>query len=133
MTHKLQHNKVEKHGQFLCANLVGFPWPGHIYLSIRRPMKQPRNSKSIRKLQKMVCKMNYNFCNYNLIEKARKRCFKCSGCTAEECGICKHCLDKPKYGGPGIRKQCCVKRKCIMIHKSNNTKVDLAMVCMLCN
>ena len=30
MSHKLQHNKVEKHGQFLCANLVGFPWPGHI-------------------------------------------------------------------------------------------------------
>ena len=31
MSHKVQDHKVEKHGQFLCANLVGFPWPGHNY------------------------------------------------------------------------------------------------------
>ena len=28
------------------------------------------------------------------------------GVLAEDCGTCKHCLDKAKYGGKGIRKQC---------------------------
>ena len=45
--------------------------------------------------------------------KARKRCGTCLGCTASDCGVCKYCLDKPKYGGPGRLKQCCEKRKCI--------------------
>ena len=47
--------------------------------------------------------------------KRKKRCFNCSGCLAADCGTCKHCLDKPKFGGKGVRKQCCVKRKCIRI------------------
>ena len=64
------------------------------------------------------------------IGKVHKKCFRCSGCTAKECGVCKHCLDKSKYGGPGIKKQCCVKRKCIMIHESSNTKMELATVCI---
>ena len=25
---------------------------------------------------------------------------------------CINCKDKPKFGGPGRKKQCCVKRKC---------------------
>ena len=27
--------------------------------------------------------------------------------------MCKFCLDKPKYGGPGKKKQCCIKRCCL--------------------
>ena len=45
--------------------------------------------------------------------KTRKRCGTCSGCKASDCGVCKYCRDKPKYGGPGRLKQCCEKRKCI--------------------
>lgn len=41
------------------------------------------------------------------------RCGKCSGCTAEDCRECGHCLDKKKYGGPGLRKQSCKNRKCV--------------------
>lgn len=29
-----------------------------------------------------------------------------------DCGDCKNCLDKPKNGGRGIRKQACLRRSC---------------------
>jgi hypothetical protein len=41
------------------------------------------------------------------------RCGECSGCTASDCMKCPHCLDMKKYGGPGLRKQTCKKRKCV--------------------
>ena len=33
------------------------------------------------------------------------RCGSCIGCTRGDCGDCKNCRDKPKFGGPGIKKQ----------------------------
>ena len=41
------------------------------------------------------------------------RCGACAGCTHGDCGECKNCKDKPKFGGPGIKKQACIKRACI--------------------
>lgn len=40
------------------------------------------------------------------------RCSNCAGCTRGDCGYCKNCLDKPKFGGPGIKKQACLQRAC---------------------
>uniref|UniRef100_A0A8C0GDT4 [histone H3]-lysine(4) N-methyltransferase n=1 Tax=Chelonoidis abingdonii TaxID=106734 RepID=A0A8C0GDT4_CHEAB len=41
------------------------------------------------------------------------RCGKCKGCLKlQDCGTCINCLDKPKFGGPNTKKQCCVYRKC---------------------
>ena len=40
------------------------------------------------------------------------RCGKCPGCVNEDCGECKNCLDKPKFGGRGIKKQACEQRDC---------------------
>ncbi|KAL1523463.1 hypothetical protein AB1Y20_018402 [Prymnesium parvum] len=40
------------------------------------------------------------------------RCGVCSTCYAHDCGVCKNCLDKPKFGGPGHRKQACTRRAC---------------------
>ncbi|XP_054855087.1 histone-lysine N-methyltransferase 2B [Eublepharis macularius] len=41
------------------------------------------------------------------------RCGKCKGCLKlQDCGECINCLDKPKFGGPNTKKQCCVYRKC---------------------
>ena len=42
----------------------------------------------------------------------RDRCGACAGCTAVECGTCKECLDKPKFGGKKLRRQVCVRRMC---------------------
>lgn len=51
--------------------------------------------------------------------KKRGRCGICMGCKADECQVCTMCLDKPKYGGPGKKKQCCIKRKCLHLQPSN--------------
>ncbi|XP_065916679.1 sentrin-specific protease 1-like [Dysidea avara] len=43
----------------------------------------------------------------------RKRCGDCDGCQAANCGECTNCLDKKIFGGPGIKKQCCMRRRCL--------------------
>ena len=40
------------------------------------------------------------------------RCGACEGCTADECGTCKYCLDMPKRGGPNKLQLPCVHRRC---------------------
>ena len=40
------------------------------------------------------------------------RCGKCDGCERDDCGTCKNCVDKPKFGGLGQRKQGCVRKIC---------------------
>ncbi|EGW03702.1 Histone-lysine N-methyltransferase MLL4 [Cricetulus griseus] len=41
------------------------------------------------------------------------RGWHCRGCfRVQDCGSCVNCLDKPKFGGPNTKKQCCVYRKC---------------------
>ena len=40
------------------------------------------------------------------------RCGQCRGCNSGDCGKCINCVDKPKFGGPGCRKQACTVRTC---------------------
>jgi len=57
--------------------------------------------------------------------KKRRNCLlgeDCQGCPAPECGECKYCLDMPKRGGPGIKKQRCILRKC----RLDNARLDSA-------
>ncbi|XP_041933652.1 histone-lysine N-methyltransferase 2A isoform X3 [Alosa sapidissima] len=45
-----------------------------------------------------------------------RRCMSCPGClTQDDCGRCVHCLDKPKFGGPNTKRQCCIHRICSRI------------------
>ena len=44
--------------------------------------------------------------------RRRIRCHDCAGCLASDCGKCEYCKDKPKFGGPGRKRQACVHRKC---------------------
>ena len=39
--------------------------------------------------------------------KKRRRCGECIGCRADNCKVCPACLDMPKYGGPGNKRQVC--------------------------
>lgn len=43
------------------------------------------------------------------------RCGECEGCIRDDCGKCISCNDKPKFGGPGVRKQGCELRRCVML------------------
>ncbi|XP_026155382.1 histone-lysine N-methyltransferase 2A isoform X2 [Mastacembelus armatus] len=48
-----------------------------------------------------------------------RRCGRCKGCLIEEdCAKCVNCLDKPKFGGPNTKRQCCIYKKCERIEKA---------------
>lgn len=44
--------------------------------------------------------------------KRMRRCGECAACQAVDCGECSACRDKPKFGGRGVAKQACVRRRC---------------------
>ncbi|XP_056329504.1 uncharacterized protein kmt2bb isoform X2 [Danio aesculapii] len=47
-----------------------------------------------------------------------RRCGECKGCLHEEdCGRCINCLDKPKFGGPNTKRQCCVYKRCDQVEE----------------
>ena len=41
-------------------------------------------------------------------------CNNCSACLMSDCGECKFCLDKRKFGGPGKLKKRCEMRQCMI-------------------
>ena len=47
------------------------------------------------------------------ITSRKKRCGQCAGCTTPDCGKCRFCADKKKYGGTGRLKKGCIHRQCI--------------------
>ncbi|KFD54167.1 hypothetical protein M514_04944, partial [Trichuris suis] len=47
-----------------------------------------------------------------------QRCGVCTGCTSKPCGTCTYCKDNPQFGGPGVKKQSCVTRRCIRVLES---------------
>lgn len=77
-----------------------------------------------RGLRQQKCEMKH--CSYEkssspefidtvaLSRKPRRRhnCGICEKCQQVDCGICIDCLDKPKFGGKGTRKQKCKARTC---------------------
>ncbi|XP_063755160.1 histone-lysine N-methyltransferase 2B-like isoform X2 [Eleginops maclovinus] len=53
-----------------------------------------------------------------------RRCGCCMGCLVEEdCADCINCLDKPKFGGPNTKRQCCIYRKCDRIEKAKMDRI----------
>ena len=64
-------------------------------------------------------------------------CGNCLGCAREEdCGECHFCLDKPKFGGPGIKKQKCELRWCEQHPRINRGPGSLrreALKCIDCS
>ena len=47
--------------------------------------------------------------------------FRCVNCLQKECGLCKFCKDKPKFGGKSVKKQLCQKKKkCFQYYKVGN-------------
>ena len=55
----------------------------------------------------------------------RVRCKECDGCLSTDCRKCIYCQDMIKYGGRGVMKQSCIKRKCQNPRFSVHTKSSL--------
>ena len=47
-----------------------------------------------------------------VIMQKRVRCKVCEACRRDDCGICRACVDKSKFGGPNTLKQGCLARRC---------------------
>lgn len=39
-----------------------------------------------------------------------QRCMTCLNCRVADCTMCLSCKDKPRFGGPGLRKKACLQR-----------------------
>ena len=69
----------------------------------------------------------YDLYSISFLDRKRKqRCGECPGCISKDCIECKFCRDKKKNGGAGLKKQCCVKRRCICTAK-NEADIDNAI------
>ncbi|KAG7268577.1 hypothetical protein CRUP_003186 [Coryphaenoides rupestris] len=53
-----------------------------------------------------------------------RRCGICKGCRVKkDCATCMNCLDKPKFGGPNTKRQCCILKKCQQIEKAKESRI----------
>lgn len=51
-------------------------------------------------------------------KRSSRMCGKCKACaTVEDCGVCVFCKDMKKFGGPGKRRQKCLRRQCEVFSK----------------
>ena len=57
----------------------------------------------------------------------RRRCQTCEGCRKTvDCGVCRFCRDKPKFGGRGTLKQACITKRCIrLVNPTEQSKSKL--------
>ncbi len=66
--------------------------------------------------------------NYTPGKMRGTRCGRCDGCQKEDCGKCVFCKDKPKFGGPGKKKQRCKLRICTNFQHRTGDKVSKLLV-----
>ena len=45
------------------------------------------------------------------------KCNNCEACKSPECGECIYCKDKPRYGGPNLKRQACSRQRCLVSFK----------------
>ena len=48
-----------------------------------------------------------------------RQCGCCDACMVDDCGECKHCLDKPRFGGEGKSKKKCLNRPVCTVRGSS--------------
>lgn len=72
-----------------------------------------RNPK---KMKTLTTKAKRGVEDFMKTQKSRRMpCRSCEGCQSDDCGDCLYCLDKPKFGGSDVKKQKCMKRKCLRL------------------
>nr|XP_057902368.1 histone-lysine N-methyltransferase 2A isoform X2 [Doryrhamphus excisus] len=53
-----------------------------------------------------------------------RRCGRCKGCLVDsDCAKCMNCRDKPKFGGPNKKRQCCIYRRCARIEQAKTERI----------
>ena len=58
-----------------------------------------------------TAKYGVNSNNYGKSQNMKvQRCMTCLNCRVADCTMCLSCKDKPRFGGPGLRKKACLQR-----------------------
>ena len=63
---------------------------------------------------KTICKSGRCNCKYSQMFKGHRKtcCGLCKNCLAGNCGSCRYCSDKFKFGGENTLRKRCIKRNC---------------------
>jgi hypothetical protein len=94
----------------------------------------PKDVRSTRLKREAETPKKLNPQNDKKYGRMRRYCGTCKGCSLpEDCGQCTHCLDKPKFGGPGIKKQKCELRWCDHQPRINRGPGSLRKEAVKCN
>lgn len=48
----------------------------------------------------------------NSVMTRASKCGQCFACLRDNCGQCRFCQDKPRFGGSNILKQACILKQC---------------------
>ena len=51
-------------------------------------------------------------------------CGTCANCQRDDCGNCRACIDKPKFGGPNKSRRRCFHRRCLIRQEKPDEKVS---------
>lgn len=92
-------NPVALSAQYLAPN--GSPYPHQLTAVYRAPIGSTPGSSSSSTSSTSSAAINRS-----------QRCGICRGCQCKPCGTCTYCQDSPQFGGPGVKKQSCIERRC---------------------
>uniref|UniRef100_A0AC34R2V5 CXXC-type domain-containing protein n=1 Tax=Panagrolaimus sp. JU765 TaxID=591449 RepID=A0AC34R2V5_9BILA len=92
-------NPVALSAQYLAPN--GSPYPHQLTAVYRAPVGSTSGSSSSSTSSTSSAAINRS-----------QRCGICRGCQCKPCGTCTYCQDSPQFGGPGVKKQSCIERRC---------------------
>ncbi len=125
-----ESEKVERLAKDKSITVVNFSQPND-----ENKENQPANHQSTKPgVAGMIYAINFNNSYFIYKGVKRKCCQSCTACICEDCGKCRFCLDKPKFGDKGKLKQCCYERRCkakIEMNTKPTTTQIQSKVCIL--
>lgn len=96
-------NHIALSAQYLAPN--GSPFPQHMAQNYRTALgAMPGSSSAPTPTTTSTAAINRS-----------QRCGVCRGCQAKPCSQCTYCQDSPQFGGPGVKKQSCIERRCLRV------------------
>ena len=89
--------------------------------SYDHPPASAKIHKGTRPHPPAVCRWWYDSSIPRTSKRIQVRCNVCHGCNRPDCGECINCVDKPRFGGLGVRKRSCILKLCVASPRSHAT------------
>lgn len=89
----------------------GAPFPPHLAAAAAAVYRQPPIPAAVASASGSTPSSTTTTSSMN----RSQRCGVCRGCQCKPCGTCTYCQDSPQFGGPGVKKQSCIERRCLRV------------------